>query len=77
MLLSDVLTELKRVSGTQLDSEVVDALSELADENKLDKEKIDLYIRTVIYGHSKNKEDTDDESAEEIISGLEQGKKGN
>ncbi len=66
------------MSGTQLDSEVVDALSELADENKLDKEKIDLYIRTVIYGHAKNNNaDEDDEDAGEIISGLEQDKKNN
>ena len=41
MLLSDVLAEIKRISGTQLEPDVVDALLELADEEKLDKEKVD------------------------------------
>lgn len=41
MLLSDVLAEMKRIRGTQLEEEVVDALLELADENKLNKEEVD------------------------------------
>ena len=41
MLLSDVLTEIKRIKGTQLEDEVVDALLALAEENKLDKDEVD------------------------------------
>ena len=47
MLLSDVLAELKRISGTQVDPEVVDALFALAEENKLDKEVTDAYVAGV------------------------------
>lgn len=55
MLLSDVIEELKRVKGTQLEEDVVDALVELADENKLDKDEVDRYIQTDIY-HKEYKE---------------------
>ena len=41
MLLSDVLAEISRIKGTQLEEEVVDALMALAEENKLDKEEVD------------------------------------
>lgn len=41
MLLSDVLAEINRIKGTQLEEEVVDALMALAEENKLDKEEVD------------------------------------
>ncbi|MBQ8947146.1 MAG: HD domain-containing protein [Lachnospiraceae bacterium] len=52
MRLSDVIEELKRVRDTQLEGEVVDALVELADENKLDKETVDAYISENIYGRT-------------------------
>ena len=41
MLLTDVLSEIKRIRGTQLEEDVVDALFALADENKLNKEEVD------------------------------------
>lgn len=41
MLLSDVLAEIERIKGTQLEEEVVDALFALAEENKLNKEEVD------------------------------------
>lgn len=41
MLLSDVLNEIKRIKGTQLEDDVVDALLALAEENKLDKDEVD------------------------------------
>lgn len=44
MLLSDVLAEIQRIRGTQLEEEVVDALFELAEENELDKAKVDAAI---------------------------------
>ncbi|MBR1523382.1 MAG: HD domain-containing protein, partial [Lachnospiraceae bacterium] len=42
--LSVVLDEIKRIRGTQLEEDVVDALLELAGENKLDKAKVDAAI---------------------------------
>ncbi|MCR5303977.1 MAG: HD-GYP domain-containing protein, partial [Lachnospiraceae bacterium] len=39
--LSVVLEELKRIKGSQLEGEVVDAMLKLAEEGKLDKEKAD------------------------------------
>ncbi len=50
MLLEDVLDEIRRVKDTQLEGEVVDALIELAEENKLDKETVDAYVRDNVYG---------------------------
>ena len=44
MLLSDVLAEIKRIRGTQLEDEVVDALLQLAEENELDKAKVDAAV---------------------------------
>ena len=44
MLLSDVLDEIKRIRGTQLEDEVVDALLELADEQELDRAKVDAAV---------------------------------
>ncbi len=42
--LSVVLEEIKRIRGTQLDEEVVDALIALAEENKIDKKAIDAAV---------------------------------
>lgn len=47
MLLSDVLDEIRRIRGTQLEPEVVDALLELAEENELDKEKVDTAVAAI------------------------------
>ena len=61
MLLSDVMAELTRVKGTQLEAEVVDALVELADENKLNKEEVEETIRNKIYKNNKGDEAEDSE----------------
>ncbi|MCR5177733.1 MAG: HD domain-containing protein [Lachnospiraceae bacterium] len=42
--LSVVLDEIKRIRGTQLEADVVDALLELASENKLNKELVDKAV---------------------------------
>ncbi len=42
--LSVVLEEIKRIKGTQLEPEVVDALLELAEENKLNREQVDKAV---------------------------------
>lgn len=42
--ISVVLDEIKRIRGTQLDADVVDALLELADKGELNKEKVDEAI---------------------------------
>lgn len=47
MPLSDVLAEIKRIRGTQLEAEVVDALLELAENNELDRAKVDAAIEGV------------------------------
>ena len=47
MLLSDVLDEIRRIRGTQLEPEVVDALLELAEEGELDKEKVDAAVAAI------------------------------
>ncbi|MBR1701415.1 MAG: HD domain-containing protein [Lachnospiraceae bacterium] len=47
MLLCDVLDEIRRIRGTQLEPEVVDALLELAEENELDKEKVDAAVAAI------------------------------
>ncbi|MBP0954803.1 MAG: HD domain-containing protein [Oscillospiraceae bacterium] len=44
MPLEDVIAELKRISGTQLESEVVDAMIELYEEGELDKEKVNAAV---------------------------------
>ena len=44
MLLSDVLDEIRRIKGTQLEPEVVDCLLELAEDGMLDREKVDAAI---------------------------------
>ena len=41
MPITDVLAELERIKGTQLDPEVVDAMFELFKDQKLDKEEVD------------------------------------
>lgn len=58
MLLSDVMAELKRISGTQLDEEVVQAMTELYEEGELDREKVDAAVF-----HAKNsiKTESDEE----------------
>ena len=55
MLLSDVMAELNRVKGTQLEIDVVDALIELADEDKLNKEQVEEAIKERV-NHTKKKE---------------------
>ena len=47
MLLSDVLDEIRRIRGTQLEEEVVDALFALVEENALDKEKVDAAVAAI------------------------------
>ena len=42
--ISVVLDEIKRIRGTQLDADVVDALLALADKGELNKEKVDEAI---------------------------------
>lgn len=45
MLLSDVLDEIRRIRGTQLEEEVVDALLSLAEDGVLDREKVDEEVK--------------------------------
>ena len=42
-----VLDEIRRIRGTQLDPDVVDALLALADKNELDKDKVDEAVRNL------------------------------
>ncbi|MCR4728039.1 MAG: hypothetical protein K5796_05295, partial [Lachnospiraceae bacterium] len=42
--LNVVIEEIKRIRGSQLEEDVVDALLELAAEGKIDKEKIDAAV---------------------------------
>ncbi|MBR4223997.1 MAG: HD domain-containing protein, partial [Oscillospiraceae bacterium] len=58
MLLSDVIAELKRISGAQLDEEVVAAMVELYDEGELDRQKVDEAV-------ARAKHPTDHETDEE------------
>ncbi|MBR6223283.1 MAG: HD domain-containing protein [Lachnospiraceae bacterium] len=44
MLLSDVLAEIDRIKGSQLDPEVVEALFELAKDEELDRAKVDKAV---------------------------------
>ena len=66
MLLTDVMDELKRVAGTQLEAEVVEALVELANENKLNKDEVDRHIKENIYGLHEEKEKEKHEHKERI-----------
>ncbi len=66
MLLTDVMDELKRVAGTQLEAEVVEALVELANENKLNKDEVDHHIKENIYGYHEEKEKEKHEHDEKI-----------
>ena len=66
MLLTDVMDELKRVAGTQLEAEVVEALVELANENKLNKDEVDRHIKENIYGLHEEKEKEKHEHKEKI-----------
>ncbi|MCR5251747.1 MAG: HD domain-containing protein [Lachnospiraceae bacterium] len=68
MLLSDVLAEFKRIRGTQLDPDVVDALMELAEENLLDKDKVDAWVENVKAPRkSEESENTDeDDDADDL-----------
>lgn len=71
MPLEDVLNEIKRVRGTQLEADVVDALLELAEENKLDKDVVEEEIRLELLSESdlepeddNNGQDSDDGSTD-------------
>jgi len=57
MLITDVLDEIRRIRGTQLDPEVVDALMTLYEENELDKEKVEAAITV----HEKKPAETEEE----------------
>ncbi|MBR3305952.1 MAG: HD domain-containing protein [Lachnospiraceae bacterium] len=47
MPLEEVLAEIKRISGNQLDPAVVDTLLELAADNMLDKDVVDEYVKNI------------------------------
>lgn len=68
MLLSDVLAEIKRIKGTQLEDDVVDALFELADENELDKEKVDAATAYDLEDENELVQETDKLSEEELAA---------
>ena len=66
MLLEDVLTEIKRIRGTQLEEEVVDALLELAKENKLNKDEVDAATAYDMEDEKKLVHETDKYSQSEL-----------
>ena len=66
MLLSDVLSEIKRIRGTQLEEDVVDALFALADENKLNKEEVDAATAYDLEGENELVAETDKLAKEEL-----------
>ena len=45
--LSVVLDEIRRIRGTQLEEEVVDALLELADEGRINKQAVDAAVKFI------------------------------
>ena len=66
MLLEDVLAEIKRIRGTQLEEEVVDALLALAEENKLNKEEVDAATAYDMEDEKKLVHSTDKYSQSEL-----------
>lgn len=66
MLLSDVLAEIKRIKGTQLEDDVVDALFELSEENELDKEKVDAATAYDLEDENEIAKEADKLSKEEL-----------
>lgn len=75
MPLEDVLNEIKRVRGTQLEADVVDALLELAAENRLDKEIVEEAIRVELESESgdepeEEKDTTSDDPGSEFQKSL-------
>ena len=66
MLLEDVLAEIKRIRGTQLEEEVVDALLALAEENKLNKDEVDAATAYDMEDEKKLVHETDKYSQSEL-----------
>ena len=72
MLLSDVIAELKRISGQQLDEEVVSAMVELYNEGELDRQKVDEAVHKA--KHSSSAE-TDEEKQKKSVKLEEDNRK--
>ena len=76
MLITDVLAEIQRIRGTQLDEDVVDALMKLYEENELDKEKVDAATAyrkediEVMNEEDKNREEETAKQNEEFLKSL-------
>ena len=66
MLLSDVIAELKRISGQQLDEEVVAAMVELYDEGELDKQKVDEAVLRAKYSSAQESDEEKKKRSEKL-----------
>lgn len=64
--LSVVIDEIKRIRGTQLEEEVVDALLELSEEGELDKAKVDAAVAETPRMESAEKEEDSKEKEVEL-----------